>query len=217
MRLLTLPGVFRPRSDAWLLAGVLAARVPSGAAVLDLFTGSGVLAIAAGRAGGGPVTAVDVSRRAVACARVNGRLNGVAVRALRGDLFAPVATKSFDLISANPPYVPGADGALPARGPARAWEGGREGRAALDRLCSEARDHLVSGGELLLVQSALVGVDETLTRLDAAGLRAAVVARRRGPLGPLMAARASILEERGVLAPGQRDEELVVVSGRREG
>lgn len=215
MRVLTVPGVFRPRSDAWLLAELLPSRLPPRTAALDVFTGSGVLAVAAGRAGAATVTAVDVSRRAVACARVNGRLNGVAVRALRGDLFAPVAGESFDLITANPPYLPGVGGGLPAGGAARAWEGGRDGRALLDRLCAEAPRYLRPGGELLVVQSSLVGVDETLDQLGATGLRAEVVIRRRGPLGPLVAARAEMLEARGVLAPGQREEELVVVSGRR--
>jgi release factor glutamine methyltransferase len=60
-------------------------------------------------------------------------------------------------------------------------------------------------------------MDETLERLAESGLRAGIVARRRGPLGPLLAARAPMLESRGLLAPGQRDEELAVISGRREG
>jgi release factor glutamine methyltransferase len=217
MRLITVPGVFRPRSDAWLLAGTLRSRLAPGAAALDVFTGSGVLAVAAGLADAGMVTAVDVSRRAVACARVNGRLNGVTVRALRGDLFAPVAGESFDVITANPPYLPGCDGALPARGAARAWEGGRGGRALLDRLCAEAPGHLRPDGELLVVQSSVAGVDDTLARLAEAGLRGGIVARRRGPLGPLLAARAPMLEARGLLAPGQREEELVVISGQPEG
>ena len=215
MRLLTVPGVFRPRSDAWLLAGLLPSRLVPGGAALDVFTGSGVLAVAAAQAGAGPVTAIDLSRRAVVCARMNGRLNGVDVRALRGDLFAPIASDRFDAILANPPYLPGADDGLSARGAGRAWEGGRDGRALLDRLCSEAPTHLRPGGELLLVQSSLAGVDPTLMRLGEAGLSPEVVTRRRGPLGPLVAARAPMLEARGLLAPGVREEELVVVSARR--
>jgi len=217
MRLLTVPGVFRPRSDAWLLAGLLPSWLPPGAAALDLFTGSGVLAVAAARTGAARVTAVDLSRRAVACARANARLNGVEMRVLRGDLFAPVAYESFDAILANPPYLPDQHGALPAYGAGRAWEGGRDGRALLDRLCAEAPAHLRPAGTLLVVQSSLAGTDATLARLGAAGMSAEVVARRRGPLGPLAAERAPMLEARGLLRPGEREEELVVVSARREG
>ena len=53
-------------------------------AVLDLCTGTGVLGVVAARAGAA-VTAIDVSRRAVLCARLNARLNGVRVEARRGD------------------------------------------------------------------------------------------------------------------------------------
>ena len=94
MRVATLPGVFRPRSDSWLLAAHLRAEMtglPPAPSVLDVCTGSGAIAIAGAQAGAGAVTAVDVSRRSVLTVRINARLNGVRVRALRGDLFAPVA------------------------------------------------------------------------------------------------------------------------------
>jgi release factor glutamine methyltransferase len=215
MRLVTLPGVFRPISDSWLLAGVLRAQaLPAGAALLDLCAGSGLLAVTAALRGAGDVTAVDVSRRAVATVRLNARLNGVRVRALRGELFAPVAGRRFDAIVANPPYVPGTRADLPTRGRARAWEGGRDGRAVLDRIIAGAPGHLRPGGWLLVVHSSVLGVGRTLATMEQAGLRPAVVARARGPLGPRMSARAAALEADRLLRPGQRDEELVVVRGR---
>ena len=99
MRLLTLPGVFRPRPDSWMLADVL---LPPDARVLDVCTGSGLLAVTAALCGA-RATGVDVSRRAVLCAALNARINGVRVRGLRGDLFAPVEGECFDAIVANPP------------------------------------------------------------------------------------------------------------------
>ncbi|MEA2249704.1 MAG: release factor glutamine methyltransferase, partial [Solirubrobacteraceae bacterium] len=69
MRLLTLPGVFRPRSDSWMLAAHLRGQLRPGAAVLDVCTGSGLLAVTAARHGAGSATAIDVSRRAVLTAR----------------------------------------------------------------------------------------------------------------------------------------------------
>src|SRR5437763_60686 len=108
MRLLPLPGVFQPPSDAWMVADyVRQARLAAGRRVLDLCTGSGVLAIAAARSGASGVTAVDVSRRAITAVRLNARLNRVRIEALRGDLFGPVAGRRFDLIVSNPPYLPG--------------------------------------------------------------------------------------------------------------
>jgi release factor glutamine methyltransferase len=212
MRLVTLPGVFHPISDSRLLASVLRREVRPGARVADLCTGSGLLAVAAALEGAA-ATAVDVSRRAVLTARLNARLNGVSVRAVRGDLLAPLAGERFDVIVSNPPYVPAETDATP-RGPARAWVGGPDGRAVLDRVCEHAPRHLRPGGTLLLVHSSVCGERLTLDRLAAAGLEAEVVARRRGPLGPLLAERVHELERRGLLEPGEREEELVVVRGR---
>jgi release factor glutamine methyltransferase len=183
------------------------------ASVLDVFTGSGALAVAAALEGAREATAVDISVRAVLNARLNALLNGVRVDALRGDLFAPVSGRRFDLILANPPYVPSESAMLPRRGRSRAWEGGIDGRALLDRVCAEAAGHLTPGGSLLMVHSSLSGETATLNALASRGLEPEVLARRRGPLGPISAARVETLERRGLLAPGEREEELVVVRG----
>jgi len=216
VRLLTLPGVFRPISDSVMLADVLRAEtLPATARVVDVCTGSGYLALTAALRGVEHVTAIDVSRRAVATVRLNARLNGVRIRALRGSLLEPVAGERFDAIVSNPPYVPDPSGELPARGRRRAWDAGADGRALLDRLLAEAPGHLRPGGRLLVVHSSLLGLEATRGMLAAAGLEVDVVRRRRGPLGPLMAGRREHLEARGLLAPGQREEEVLVIRGRR--
>ena len=230
VRLVTLPGVFAPITDSWLLARAVAAEVVTDPAsphaaptdpradpgprprVLDACTGSGVVGVSAARAGA-DVTSVDVSRRAVACAWLNARLNGTRLRARRGDLLAPVAGERFDVVAANPPYVPAEHDELPATGAARAWDAGRSGRAVLDRVLDEGPPLLAPGGALLVVHSDLIGVDETLARLRAAGLTADVAARERGPLGPLMRERRA----RGLLPPEVEHEEVLVLRGRREG
>jgi release factor glutamine methyltransferase len=215
VRLVTPPGVFAPISDSRLLADVLRAQtLAPRSAVLDVCTGSGYLALCAALRGARTVTAVDVSRRAVLTARLNARLNGVRVRALRGSLFEPVGDARFDVIVSNPPYVPAERDDLPARGPRRGWDAGRDGRALLDRLLDRAPAHLRPGGVLLVVHSSLIGRERTLELMEAGGLEAAVVARRRGPLGPLLSARAALLEERGLLAPGCRHEDVLVFRGR---
>jgi release factor glutamine methyltransferase len=211
MRVVTLPGVFRPHSDTWMLADRLRAELRPGASVLDVCTGSGALAIAGAQAGAGPVTAIDVSRRAVLTVRINARLNGVRVRALRGDLLAPVAGERFDAIVSNPPYLPAEDDALPRRGRERAWDAGTDGRVLLDRICEQGPAHLAPGGFLLLVHSSVCGLEPTVRRLEAGGLAVDVLDRRRGALGPLLAARAPVLEARGILAPGEREEDMLVV------
>jgi release factor glutamine methyltransferase len=214
VRLVTLPGVFRPISDTWLLANTLDGEaLAPGARVLDLCSGSGALAIRAARRA--DVTAVDVSRRAVATIRLNALLNGVKVRALRGDLFAAVPGERFDAIVSNPPYVPTPSDELPARGPARAWDAGRDGRALLDRICARAPEHLEPGGVLLVVHSSLLGYERTAGLLADGGLDADLAAQERGPLGPLMNGRRAHLEAAGLLDPGQREEDVLVVRGRK--
>jgi release factor glutamine methyltransferase len=215
VRLVTPPGVFRPISDTWLLADALDREaLPPGARVLDLCSGSGALAVRAALRGPREVTAVDVSRRAVATIRLNAALNGVRVRARRGDLLAAVPGERFDAIVSNPPYVPAPRDDLPARGPARAWDAGRDGRALLDRICAQAPERLLPGGVLLLVHSSLLGYERTAELLAAGGLEVDIAAREHGPLGPLMNGRRRFLEAQGLLAPGQDDEDVLVVRGR---
>ncbi|HEX2015774.1 MAG TPA: HemK2/MTQ2 family protein methyltransferase [Solirubrobacteraceae bacterium] len=218
LRIVAPPGVFTPHSDTWLLAEVMRERgLACGGDVLDLCSGSGALGVAAARAGARSVTAVDVSRRAVLSARLNARLNGVRVHALRGNLFEPVSDRRFDLILSNPPYVPSDSEQLPQRGLGRAWEAGGDGRALLERICSDAPGHLRPGASLLLVHSSVCNTQRTVQALERRGLRVAVLERRRGPLGPLLSARAARLEAAGLLGADEREEELVVIRGQRPG
>lgn len=216
MLLARTPQVYPPQRDTWLLAAALQ-REPLGAGsrVLDLCCGNGALAVAAARHGAGGVTAVDISRQALAATWVNSRCRGRRVRLRRGDLVAPVSDEGFDLVVANPPYVPSAQDRLPPRGLQRCWNGGVDGRAALDRVCVEAPKVLAPGGALLVVHSALCGVHASLTQLAAAGLDVDVATRCEQPFGPVLRARASLLESRGITRRGERTEQLVVLRAAR--
>jgi ribosomal protein L3 glutamine methyltransferase len=124
--------------------------------VLDLCTGSGCLAIlAAMHFPDATIDAVDISRDALAVARINVRDHalGNRVRLLRGDLFAPVDAERYDLIISNPPYVdaPGM-AALPPEcrhEPRRAFAGGADGLKFISRIVAEAPRHLAPEGGLL--------------------------------------------------------------------
>jgi release factor glutamine methyltransferase len=204
--------VFPPHSDSWLLGRqMLAEKIPPGGSVLDLCTGSGLLALlAAKHHRPAEVVAVDVSRRAVLTTRINARLNGVAVKAIHGDLFARLAARRFDLIVSNPPYLPTAEVGPGSHSGARAWEAGTSGRQYLDRICEEAPAHLRAGGVLLLVHSSVCGEAMTLSALQAAGLEPAVMQRERGPLGPRLAARAAWLRSRGLVGDDGSEEMIVI-------
>ncbi|OKJ72359.1 HemK2/MTQ2 family protein methyltransferase [Streptomyces sp. CB02460] len=215
-RLWTLPGVYAPQADTHLLARALQAEGPAaGMDVLDVCTGSGALALLAARSGA-RVSAIDISRRAVLTTRLNAARAGHRVRVLRGDLTGPVLGRRFHLIVSNPPYVPAPQARrVRAHGPEVAWDAGLCGRQALDRICAHAHDALHPNGVLLLVHSGLCGAEETLARLTASGLRAAVTSRSSVPFGPVMTARLPWLRARGLLGPRDDTEELVVIRAER--
>jgi release factor glutamine methyltransferase len=208
--------VYRPQADTWLLAqAVRDAAIPYAARVLDLCTGTGALAVTAARAGAGHVTAVDISLRAALAARFNTMIRGLPVHVVRGNVLNFLASRQFDVILANPPYVPCEQQEVPRNGPRRAWDAALDGRAVLDPLCANAPALLSAGGMLLIVHSAVCGVETTLDILRQQGLKAAIVARHMEPFGPIMCSRATLLERRGLIEKGQRDEELVVIRGDR--
>ncbi|MDR7279787.1 class I SAM-dependent methyltransferase [Catenuloplanes atrovinosus] len=68
----------------------------AGRRVLDLAAGSGLIAVAAARAGAAQVTATDVDDDALDAIRLNAEANGVAVGTARLDLLDPAAHAAAD-------------------------------------------------------------------------------------------------------------------------
>ena len=164
-------GVLVPRPETEML--VDRARELGAGRILDLCTGSGCVAITiAVRLPDAQVTATDSSGVALAVARENARTHGVdtRVRFLEGDLFACLgpapdsdpdsdsdsATGStpggrFDLVVANPPYVPlGQATEVGRHEPALALYAGADGLDLVRRIVAEAPRWLESHGTLLV-------------------------------------------------------------------
>ncbi|HXX69568.1 MAG TPA: peptide chain release factor N(5)-glutamine methyltransferase [Polyangiaceae bacterium] len=153
--------VLVPRPDTEVLVDVAMDRtrhVSMAMRALDLCTGSGCVAITLARERPtSRVVATDAHLDALDVARDNARRLGAYNVALRpGDLFAAVdPTWRFDLVTANPPYVPtGEIGALPAdvkdHEPRGALDGGEDGLAVVRRIVEGASAHLAAGGVLAL-------------------------------------------------------------------
>jgi len=179
--LVVLPEVFNPvvfRSGRFLaeaLADGVVTQQPRAAGeaprALDLGTGSGIGALFAARAGYA-VTAVDLNPEAVRCARANALLNGLEdrIEVLRGDLFAPVMGRRFDLVLFNPPFFRGE----PRRLRDAAWR-------SLDvpeRFAAALPEHLAPEGRALVLLSSHGDEAGLLAALEARGMELSVAAAR---------------------------------------
>lgn len=118
--------VYPPGLDSYMLArGMIDNKSKY---TLDLCTGSGIQAILASRFSK-KVIGVDMNHRAINFARFNALLNQADnVRFLAGDLYQPVEDRKFDLILANPPFVPAPQQSIMFR------DGEESGEAILERI-----------------------------------------------------------------------------------
>lgn len=128
---------------------------PQSLQFLDLCTGSGCIALALAREfPDARVYATDVSAKAMRYARDNADCNGIGnITFLKGSLFTPVAEhiSSFDLITANPPYIRTSDISGLQREvrewePLRALDGGEDGLDFYRKILSKAVVFLKKNG-----------------------------------------------------------------------
>ncbi|MFQ6086929.1 MAG: HemK2/MTQ2 family protein methyltransferase [Candidatus Bathyarchaeia archaeon] len=170
--------VYEPAEDTFLLAENL--TVTEDDVVLDLGTGCGILGILAAKRAK-KVIAVDSNPHAVRCAKVNAKVNKVAGKmdVRLGDLFQPIKQdERFTLILFNAPYLPSSP-EEERTWIGRAWAGGPTGRQLIDRFIAEAPGYLSKNGRILLVQSSLSDVEETMNKLRKAGLEARTLSEKR--------------------------------------
>jgi release factor glutamine methyltransferase len=150
------PLVLIPRPETEHLVEATLAIHPQPAHILDVGTGSGILAITlALELPHATVMATDLSAAALAVAQQNARSLGAdRVRFIASDLFAALPDDArYDCIVSNPPYVSTGE-LLEAQvrdyEPAAALYAGNDGLAIYRRLIPEAFAHLEPEGSLLL-------------------------------------------------------------------
>lgn len=151
--------VYELGTDSYVLARVTPRREVGQA--LDLCTGSGVHAILSAK--DSPYSAaVDINPRALAYTRLNAAVNGVGCPVFLGDLYSQVEDKAFDLITANPPFVPSPDTNVLIHRSA-----GESGEEVPERLVAGLPKHLREGGLFSMVLEHPVFAEETyLNRLE---------------------------------------------------
>ena len=142
----------RPETEQLVERALIYANLSS---ILDVATGSGVipLTLALDRPES-TVSATDLSPEALALASENASLLGVNRIAFQEADLIPENFGTFDLITANLPYIPSAEITTLSRevqnDPLLALDGGRDGLDLVRRLSRMAHDHLNPGGHLLL-------------------------------------------------------------------
>ncbi|MFH1329699.1 MAG: peptide chain release factor N(5)-glutamine methyltransferase [Actinomycetota bacterium] len=189
----------RPETEQlWELAVGLLGQAGPGTPLIDLGTGSGVLALALKQAfPAAPVFGTDLSAAALALARENAAVNRLEVTFLEGDLLEPLPAGlrgRVEMIVSNPPYLSEAEWeALPdeirLHEPREALVAGPEGTEVLARIATEAYWWLGVGGRVICEMGetqgeaalGLFGAYEREVRADLAGRPRFVVARKGAP------------------------------------
>lgn len=153
LNLTVLPSVFHPKF--FLTSGFFAEFLQSvdltGKTVVEVGTGSGILALSAARAGASSVLALDINPRAVETTRLNATQNGLhQVSAAESNLFSAVpASWTFDVIICSPPSFSGE----PRDAADRAWHAG-PGYRDIAPLFDQAADRLRQNGRMYLLLSS---------------------------------------------------------------
>jgi release factor glutamine methyltransferase len=151
-------GVFIPRPETETLVEVAEKQLKDKEGiVIDVGTGSGAIAIALARLCPKlSIIGIDISKEAIALARINARFNKVSDRVVfkRGDIRDMELPKAIGVVS-NPPYIP--TSLLPSLPleirlyePIRALDGGKDGLEVIREIVRRASDILLSGGYLIL-------------------------------------------------------------------
>lgn len=124
------------------------------AKILDLGTGSGCIAVALAKNCDEQITAIDVSKVALATAEVNAKKNGVKIEFLHSNLFEGLKRKrKFDIIVSNPPYIKTddikkLDKNVRECDPLLALDGGEDGLSFYREISQKATSRLTNGGML---------------------------------------------------------------------
>jgi release factor glutamine methyltransferase len=168
------PTVFHPRFflSSQRFVSFLDGLDLRGKTVIDVGTGSGVIALAAARAGAETVIAADINPNAAICAAENAGANGLGdrVRGVASNLLSAFAPRPmFDVILSSPPKHAGEPRDLADRG----WHAGPAYRDVAN-LFDQARERLKPGGKVYVMVSSDSDIDLFGERIQQAGFNSRI-------------------------------------------
>lgn len=140
--------MYQPGEDSFLLLEWLKKQELKEEKLLDMGTGTGILALEAAERGA-TVTAADIDPEAVETVKDAAEEQGLEVETVETDLFEKIESR-FDLIVFNPPYLPGKE----IDEEDRTWRGGEEGIELTERFLREAENYLEKNGRIVFVASS---------------------------------------------------------------
>ncbi len=142
--------VYKPREDSFLILRNIKRyiKLPSNYRVLDMGTGTGILAKKAAKSKHvKEVTACDINKKIIE--ELKKKTNNKKIKFIVSNLFSNIKTK-FDIILFNPPYLPSKSKKIDIR-----IDGGKNGTEIIEKFLKQAKNHLKKDGKILLVCSSL--------------------------------------------------------------
>lgn len=148
--------VLAPRNETEILVEKVLQKINQNATILDLCTGSGIIAISIKKAlKSAQVYASDISQKALNIAKKNAQLNEVEINFIKSNMFEKFKPNlQFDLIVSNPPYIKTNDifkleDEVKNHDPHLALDGGKDGLKFYRQIIKNAKNFLKPEGILI--------------------------------------------------------------------
>lgn len=146
--------IYQPREDSYLMQETLKKCIKdldSSIKILDMGTGSGILALTCWNLGFENIIAADIDEDSLTYLKKLNKL--LKIKIIKSDLFFNLKNQKFDLIIFNPPYLP-EDKREPINSKIHTTAG-KKGYEIIVRFLEQAKNYLNKDGKILLLFSSL--------------------------------------------------------------
>ena len=161
--------IYEPAEDSFLIENEIK-KYSKDKSVLDIGSGSGILALAAKFSKASYVLAADINPEAVSY------LKSKSLSTIESDLFSNVS-ESFDIIVFNPPYLP--EDEREDKSSSLITSGGKNGDEIILKFLRQAKKHLNPAGFILIVLSSLTPKDNILNLLKDINMKKEILSKKK--------------------------------------